>query len=95
MPNGYVSPAADFGQVGEDKDGGNLAPAGRAMEILSEHTVEGWLEGYLSSGRHSVYAYTTSQTSKDGVPTALGLVVVYHLPHRNMYREREIFIAIC
>jgi xylulose-5-phosphate/fructose-6-phosphate phosphoketolase len=29
----------------EDKDGGNLAPAGRVMEILSEHTVEGWLEG--------------------------------------------------
>lgn len=36
----------------EDKDGGNLAFAGRVMEILSEHTVEGWLEGYLLSGRH-------------------------------------------
>ncbi|KAI4786107.1 D-xylulose 5-phosphate/D-fructose 6-phosphate phosphoketolase, partial [Aureobasidium sp. EXF-8845] len=38
----------------EDKDGGNLAPAGRVMEILSEHTVEGWLEGYLLSGRHGL-----------------------------------------
>jgi len=38
----------------EDKDGGNLAPAGRVMEILSEHTVEGWLEGYLLSGRHGI-----------------------------------------
>jgi xylulose-5-phosphate/fructose-6-phosphate phosphoketolase len=26
------------------------------MEILSEHTVEGWLEGYLLSGRHGEYA---------------------------------------
>jgi xylulose-5-phosphate/fructose-6-phosphate phosphoketolase len=38
----------------EDKDGGNLAPAGRVMEILSEHTVEGWLEGYLLTGRHGL-----------------------------------------
>ncbi|EPE03407.1 d-xylulose 5-phosphate d-fructose 6-phosphate phosphoketolase-like protein [Ophiostoma piceae UAMH 11346] len=38
----------------EDEDGGNLAPAGRVMEILSEHTVEGWLEGYVLSGRHGL-----------------------------------------
>ncbi|KAI5206321.1 hypothetical protein AUEXF2481DRAFT_61507 [Aureobasidium subglaciale EXF-2481] len=38
----------------EDKDGGNLATAGRVMEILSEHTVEGWLEGYLLTGRHGL-----------------------------------------
>jgi xylulose-5-phosphate/fructose-6-phosphate phosphoketolase len=36
----------------EDKDGGELAPVGRVMEMLSEHTVEGWLEGYILSGRH-------------------------------------------
>jgi xylulose-5-phosphate/fructose-6-phosphate phosphoketolase len=36
----------------EDADGGHLAPQGRVMEMLSEHTVEGWLEGYLLSGRH-------------------------------------------
>jgi xylulose-5-phosphate/fructose-6-phosphate phosphoketolase len=36
----------------EDVDGGELAPNGRVMEMLSEHTVEGWLEGYLLSGRH-------------------------------------------
>ena len=36
----------------EDADGGNLAPNGRVMEMLSEHTVEGWLEGYILSGRH-------------------------------------------
>lgn len=31
----------------EDADGGNLALEGRVMEMLSEHTVEGWLEGYI------------------------------------------------
>jgi xylulose-5-phosphate/fructose-6-phosphate phosphoketolase len=36
----------------EDADGGELAPSGRVMEMLSEHTVEGWLEGYILSGRH-------------------------------------------
>jgi xylulose-5-phosphate/fructose-6-phosphate phosphoketolase len=36
----------------EDADGGELAANGRVMEMLSEHTVEGWLEGYLLSGRH-------------------------------------------
>lgn len=38
----------------EDENGGNLAPAGRVMEMLSEHTCEGWLEGYLLSGRHGL-----------------------------------------
>ncbi len=38
----------------EDADGGELAADGRVMEMLSEHTVEGWLEGYLLSGRHGL-----------------------------------------
>jgi xylulose-5-phosphate/fructose-6-phosphate phosphoketolase len=38
----------------EDADGGELAPKGRVMEMLSEHTVEGWLEGYILSGRHGL-----------------------------------------
>jgi xylulose-5-phosphate/fructose-6-phosphate phosphoketolase len=38
----------------EDEDGGNLTPAGRVMEMLSEHTCEGWLEGYVLSGRHGL-----------------------------------------
>lgn len=36
----------------EDSDGGELAVDGRVMEMLSEHTMEGMLEGYLLSGRH-------------------------------------------
>jgi xylulose-5-phosphate/fructose-6-phosphate phosphoketolase len=38
----------------EDDNGGNLAPEGRVMEMLSEHTCEGWLEGYVLSGRHGL-----------------------------------------
>jgi xylulose-5-phosphate/fructose-6-phosphate phosphoketolase len=38
----------------EDADGGNLVTNGRVMEMLSEHTVEGWLEGYILSGRHGL-----------------------------------------
>ncbi|WP_454111022.1 phosphoketolase family protein [Leifsonia shinshuensis] len=32
----------------------HLAPSGRVMEVLSEHQCQGWLEGYLLSGRHGV-----------------------------------------
>jgi xylulose-5-phosphate/fructose-6-phosphate phosphoketolase len=40
----------------EDADGGELAPDGRVMEMLSEHTLEGWFEGYLLSGRHGFFS---------------------------------------
>ncbi|USR89977.1 phosphoketolase family protein [Phormidium yuhuli AB48] len=39
----------------EDEDGGFLSPDGRVMEMLSEHTLEGWLEGYLLTGRHGLF----------------------------------------
>lgn len=39
----------------EDADGGELARDGRVMEMLSEHTLMGWLEGYLLSGRHGFF----------------------------------------
>jgi xylulose-5-phosphate/fructose-6-phosphate phosphoketolase len=39
----------------EDADGGELAPDGRVMEMLSEHTLVGWLEGYLLTGRHGFF----------------------------------------
>ena len=38
----------------EDADGAEIAPDGRVMEMLSEHTLEGWLEGYLLTGRHGM-----------------------------------------
>ncbi len=33
----------------------HLAPDGRVMEVLSEHLCEGWLEGYLLTGRHGLF----------------------------------------
>lgn len=34
----------------------DLAPEGRVMEILSEHVCQGWLEGYLLTGRHGLFS---------------------------------------
>ena len=34
----------------------NLAPDGRVMEVLSEHQCQGWLEGYLLTGRHGFFS---------------------------------------
>ena len=34
----------------------NLSPTGRVMEVLSEHLCEGWLEGYLLTGRHGLFS---------------------------------------
>jgi xylulose-5-phosphate/fructose-6-phosphate phosphoketolase len=39
----------------EDADGAELARDGRVMEMLSEHTLLGWLEGYLLTGRHGLF----------------------------------------
>jgi xylulose-5-phosphate/fructose-6-phosphate phosphoketolase len=34
----------------------HVAPEGRVMEVLSEHLCQGWLEGYLLTGRHGLFA---------------------------------------
>ena len=39
----------------EDADGSELSADGRVMEILSEHTLEGWIEAYLLTGRHGLF----------------------------------------
>ena len=36
-------------------DDDHLAPDGRVMEVLSEHQCQGWLEGYLLTGRHGFF----------------------------------------
>ena len=33
----------------------HLSPDGRVVEMLSEHQCEGWLEGYLLTGRHGLF----------------------------------------
>ncbi len=40
----------------EPDDDAQLSPDGRVMEILSEHTCQGWLEGYLLTGRHGFFS---------------------------------------
>jgi xylulose-5-phosphate/fructose-6-phosphate phosphoketolase len=40
----------------EDADGSEMTQDGHVMEMLSEHTLEGWLEGYLLTGRHGFFS---------------------------------------
>ena len=40
----------------EDADGGDLSRDGRVIEMLSEHTLEGMLEGYVLTGRHGLFS---------------------------------------
>jgi xylulose-5-phosphate/fructose-6-phosphate phosphoketolase len=40
----------------EDLDGSELARDGRVMEMLSEHTLQGWLETYTLTGRHGFFS---------------------------------------
>jgi len=40
----------------DDDEDAHLASDGRVMEILSEHTCQGWLEGYLLTGRHGLFS---------------------------------------
>ena len=40
----------------EDANGGELSPDGRVLEMLSEHTMQGMLEGYLLTGRHGFFS---------------------------------------
>lgn len=42
-----------LGEIYQDDD--HLSPDGRVMEILSEHLCQGWLEGYLLTGRHGFF----------------------------------------
>src|SRR3989338_377008 len=50
-----------------DKRDDNIAPDGRVMEMLSEHTLQGWLQGYILTGRHGMFvtyeAFATIITS--------------------------------
>ena len=42
-------------QAATEPDDESLAPSGRVMEMLSEHQCQGWLEGYLLTGRHGLF----------------------------------------
>jgi xylulose-5-phosphate/fructose-6-phosphate phosphoketolase len=48
-----ASDKAWLAETGPDDE--NLGPDGRVMEVLSEHLCQGWLEGYLLTGRHGLF----------------------------------------
>lgn len=48
-----VTTRMHLGEVYESDD--KLSPEGRVMEVLSEHQCQGWLEGYLLTGRHGIF----------------------------------------
>ncbi|MFC6020056.1 phosphoketolase [Plantactinospora solaniradicis] len=48
-----VTDRAFLGRIEPGDD--HLSPTGRVMEVLSEHLCQGWLEGYLLTGRHGVF----------------------------------------
>jgi len=54
---GAVFEFTDRTWLAEHEEGDEqLGPEGRVMEILSEHTCQGWLEGYLLTGRHGLFS---------------------------------------
>jgi xylulose-5-phosphate/fructose-6-phosphate phosphoketolase len=69
----------------DDADGTELAPDGRVMEMLSEHTLEGWFEGYLLTGRHgflSTYEAFAHVIDSMFNQHAKWLEIASHLPWR-------------
>src|SRR3984885_6862606 len=73
----------DAGTVPNDEF---LAPTGRVMEMLSEHQCEGWLEGYLLTGRHGLFnCYEAFIHIVDSMfnQHAKWLKVTSHLPWRR------------
>ncbi|HXW44634.1 MAG TPA: phosphoketolase family protein [Streptosporangiaceae bacterium] len=74
----------------------NLAPDGRVMEILSEHTCQGWLEGYLLTGRHGLFScYEAFIHIVDSMfnQHAKWLKVSRHLPWRQPVASLNILLT--
>jgi xylulose-5-phosphate/fructose-6-phosphate phosphoketolase len=80
----------------EDSDGGELAPDGRVLEMLSEHTLEGWLEGYLLTGRHGFFSsYEAFVHVIDSMfnQHAKWLAICRHLPWRAPVSSLNLLIT--
>jgi xylulose-5-phosphate/fructose-6-phosphate phosphoketolase len=80
----------------EDADGGELAPDGRVIEMLSEHTVEGMLEGYLLTGRHGfISSYEAFIHVIDSMfnQHAKWLSICNHLSWRKKVASLNIFVT--
>ncbi len=73
-----------------------LAPFGRVMEMLSEHQCEGWLEGYLLTGRHGIFnCYEAFIHIVDSMfnQHAKWLKVTAHLPWRRKIASLNYLLA--
>ena len=74
----------------------HLSPDGRVMEILSEHTCEGWLEGYLLTGRHGLFnCYEAFIHIVDSMfnQHAKWLKVCRHIPWRRPIASLNILLS--
>jgi xylulose-5-phosphate/fructose-6-phosphate phosphoketolase len=74
----------------------HLARAGRVMEVLSEHQCEGWLEGYLLTGRHGLFnSYEAFIHIIDSMfnQHAKWLKVTRHIPWRRPIASLNILLA--
>jgi xylulose-5-phosphate/fructose-6-phosphate phosphoketolase len=73
-----------------------LAPTGRVMEMLSEHQCEGWLEGYLLTGRHGLFnSYEAFIHIIDSMfnQHAKWLKITSHLPWRHKIASLNYLLA--
>ena len=73
-----------------------LAPTGRVMEMLSEHQCQGWLEGYLLTGRHGLFnCYEAFIHIVDSMfnQHAKWLTVTAHLPWRRPIASLNYLLA--
>ena len=80
----------------EDDDGGELAADGRVIEMLSEHTLEGMLEGYLLTGRHGFFStYEAFAHVIDSMfnQHAKWLSICNHLPWRQNIASLNLLIT--
>jgi xylulose-5-phosphate/fructose-6-phosphate phosphoketolase len=78
------------------KNDDHLASAGRVVEVLSEHLCEGWLEGYLLTGRHGLFnSYEAFIHIIDSMfnQHAKWLKVTRHIPWRRPIASLNILLA--
>ena len=74
----------------------HVSPDGRVMEVLSEHCCEGWLEGYVLTGRHGVFAsYEAFAQVVDSMVTqhAKWLEQCRELPWRKPVASLNVFLT--
>jgi xylulose-5-phosphate/fructose-6-phosphate phosphoketolase len=74
----------------------HVSPDGRVMEVLSEHCCEGWLEGYLLSGRHGVFpTYEAFAQVVDSMVTqhAKWMEQCKELPWRKALASLNVFLT--